>query len=68
MSKKKTVLIASIAAGVLVLAGGGVAASVAVSNYNAETEAMCAKAVATYDCQSVSAASRKDEEVLAGAF
>lgn len=49
MSKKKTVLIASIAAGVLVLAGGGVAASVAVSNYNAETEAMCAKAVATYD-------------------
>lgn len=45
--KKKTILIASVTAGVLLL-GGGVATAVGVSNYNAETERLCASAIADH--------------------
>ena len=42
--KKRTILIAGVTAGVLLL-GGGVATAAGVSSYNAETERLCAAAI-----------------------
>lgn len=45
--KKRTILIAGVTAGVLLL-GGGIATAVGVSSYNAETERLCAAAISDH--------------------
>lgn len=48
MDKMKKIVLANVGAGVLMLGSIGMVAGVAVSQHNAETEALCAAAVTTY--------------------